>query len=160
MGMTLTSPLTPNWKDKLRPCFTESNSLLTIQLNLVTFYVKGSGFLEVVVTCRVFDIDRLLCVHAIAVASHTRISVYTLASRYYTKDYYMLVYTETIYPVGLQSLWDIPEEVVVRVVLPHVVKKRKRGRPRMSRYPSTGEARKHKNQCLKCGELGHYQKSC
>ena len=30
VGMTLTSPLTPNQEDELRPRFTESNSLLTI----------------------------------------------------------------------------------------------------------------------------------
>ena len=81
--------------------------MLTIQLNLVMFHVKGGGILEVVVnihnltcTCRVFDIDRLPCVHAIAAVSYARVRVYTLASHYYTKDFYMLAYTETIYPVG------------------------------------------------------------
>ena len=166
-ALGLTSPLTPKREDELRPRFTESNSLLTIQLNPVTLHVKGTGILEVVVnihnlncTCRVFDIDRLLCVHAIEAASHARVSVYTLVSRYYTKDYHMLAYMETIYLVGSQSQWDVPEEINASVVLPRVVKERKRRRPRMSRYPFVGEARKHKNRCLKYGELGHYQKSC
>ena len=99
--------------------------MLKIQLNPVTFHVKKCGFLKAVVninnltcTCRVFDIDRLPCVHTITVASHARVSVYTLASHYYMKDYYMLTYAKTIYPVGSQSLWDVPEEVAARVVLP------------------------------------------
>lgn len=46
------------------------------------------------------------------------------------------------------------------VVLPRVVKERNRGRLRMSRYSSAGEERKRNNRCLKCGKLGHYQKSC
>ncbi|KAL5564836.1 hypothetical protein UlMin_028000 [Ulmus minor] len=167
VGMTLTSLLTLNLEDELRPRFMESNSLLTIQLNSVMFHVKGGGILEAVgnihnltCTCHIFDIDRLPCVHAIAAASHAHVSVYTFTSRYYTKYFYMLAYAETIYLVGSQSQWDVLEEVAARVFLPRIVKERKRGRPRMSRYPSAGEARKHKNRCLKCGQLEHYQKSC
>ena len=111
-------------------------------------------------TCCVFDIDRLPYVHTIASVHRACVGVYTLASCYYMKEYYMLTYVDTLYPVRSQSQWDVSKEVAAKVVLPHVIKERKRGRPRMSRYPSTGEARKHKNQCLKCGELGHYQKSC
>ena len=135
MGTSLTSLLTLKQEDELRPHFMESNSLLTNQFHPVTFHVKGGGLDAVVdthnltCTCHVLDIDRLLCVHAIAATSHARVSVYTLASRYYMKDYYMLAYAETIYPVGLQSQWDVPKEVVARVVLPCVVKERKRGRP-------------------------------
>ena len=135
MGMTLTSSLTPNREDELRPHFTESNSLLTIQLNLVTFHVKGGGILEAVVnihnltcTCRIFDIDRLPCVHVIVATSHARVSVYTLASLYYTKYYYMLTYAETIYPVGLQLQWDVSEEVAARVVFPSCSKRKKEGK--------------------------------
>ena len=92
MGLSLTSPLTPNRENELRPYFTESNNLLTSQLNPITFHVKGGGLESVVntdtltCTCRMFDIDRLPCVHSIAAASHARVGVYTLASCYYTKD--------------------------------------------------------------------------
>lgn len=167
MGMTITSPLTLNQEDELGPYFTESNSLLTIQLNPIMFHVKRGGFLEVVVnihnltcTCCIFDIDRLPCVHAIVDASHACVGMYTLASRYYMKDYYILAYTETIYLVGSQLQWDVSEEFAGRVLSPHVVKERNRGRARMSRYPSAVEVRKCKTRYLKCGELEHYQKSC
>ena len=38
------------------------------------------------------DIDRLPCVHAIAVAHHANFNLYTLGSCYYTKPYYVLAY--------------------------------------------------------------------
>ena len=66
----------------------ESNSLLTIQLNPVTFHVKGGGLNFVVnidiltCTCGVFDIDKLLCVHVIVAAHHASVGVYTLATCY------------------------------------------------------------------------------
>ncbi|KAL5559202.1 hypothetical protein UlMin_035413 [Ulmus minor] len=93
-------------------------------LNPVTYHVKG-GELEGVVdifnktcTCKEFDIDKLPCVHAIAAAHHAQVSVYSLVSPYYTKEYYVLAYGETIYPVRSQSQWDVPNEVATRVVLP------------------------------------------
>ncbi|KAL5569282.1 hypothetical protein UlMin_025857 [Ulmus minor] len=146
MSMSLTSPLTLNRENELRPHFMGSNGLLTIQLNPVTY--------------QVFDIDRLPCAHAIAAALHAQVGVYSLVSPYYMKEYYMLAYQQTIYPVGSQSQWDVPDEVVSRVVFPREVKDRKRGRPKNSRYPSAGEFRKRKNRCGKCGQLGHYKKKC
>ncbi|KAL5578638.1 hypothetical protein UlMin_011080 [Ulmus minor] len=103
-------------------------------LNPVTYHVKG-GELEGVVdifnkmcTCKEFDIDKLPCVHAIAAAHHAQVSVYSLVSPYYTKEYYVLAYGETIYPVESQSQWDVPNEVVARIVLPREVKdKREEG---------------------------------
>ncbi|KAL5575228.1 hypothetical protein UlMin_016927 [Ulmus minor] len=142
------------------------NITTTNMLNPVTYHVKG-GELEGVVdifnktcTCKEFDIDKLPCVHAIAAAHHAQVSVYSPVSPYYTKEYYALAYGETIYPVGSQSQWDIPNEVTTRVVLPREVKERKRGRPKTSRFPSVGEFRKRKNRCGKCGAYGHYKKKC
>ncbi|KAL5562523.1 hypothetical protein UlMin_032270 [Ulmus minor] len=146
VSMSLTSPLTLNRENKLRPRFTGSNSMLTIQLNPIMY--------------QVFDIDRLPCAHAIVAALHARVGVYSLVSPYYTKKYYMLAYQQTIYPVGSQSQWDVPDEVVSQVVLPREVKDRKRGRPKNSRYPSAGEFKKRKNRCGKYGQLGHYKKKC
>ncbi|KAL5544667.1 hypothetical protein UlMin_008451 [Ulmus minor] len=93
-------------------------------------------------------------------AHHAQVSVYSLVSPYYTKEYYVLAYGETIYPVGSQSQWDVPNEVATRVVLPREVKERKRGRPKTSRFPLVGEFRKQKNHCGKCGAYGHYKKKC
>ena len=71
IGVGLTSPLTLKREDELRACFAVANGLLTMQLNNVTFHVRG-GVLDRVVntlnstcSCQEFDIDRLPCVHAI-----------------------------------------------------------------------------------------------
>ncbi|KAL5561682.1 hypothetical protein UlMin_031429 [Ulmus minor] len=124
------------WNDRriLRPRFAQSNGRHTSQLNPITYHVKG--------------------------AHHAQVSVYSLVSPYYTKEYYVLAYGETIYPVGSQSQWDVPNEVVARIVLPREVKKKKRGRPKTSRFPSVGEFRMRKNRCGKCGAYGHYKKKC
>ena len=164
--MSLTSPFTPNREKELRSHFTGSKGLLTIHLNPVMYQVKG-GEIDVVVdifnkkcSCKVFDIDRLPCAHAIEVALHGRVGVYSLVSPYYTREYHMLAYQQTIYPVGSQSEWDVQDEVVSWVVFPREVKDRKRGRPKNSRYPSVGEFRERKNHCGKCGQFGHYKKKC
>ncbi|KAL5562200.1 hypothetical protein UlMin_031947 [Ulmus minor] len=166
VAMAITTPLTPSWESKLRPRFAQSNGRHTSQLNPVTYHVK-CGELEGVVaifnktcTCKEFDIDKLPCVHAIATVHHAQVSVYSLVSPYYTKEYYVLAYDETIYSVGSQSQWDVPNEVIARIVLPREVKDKKRGRPKTSRFPSVGEFRKRKNRCDKCGAYRHYKKKC
>ncbi|KAL5574175.1 hypothetical protein UlMin_023772 [Ulmus minor] len=107
--MAITAPLTLSRESEFRPRFAQSNGQHTSQLNPVTYHVKG-GELEGVVdifnktcTCKEFDIDKLLCVHAIAAAHHAQVSVYSLVSPYYTKEYYVFAYGETIYLVGSQS---------------------------------------------------------
>ena len=51
--------------------------------------------------------------------------MYTLASPYYTKEYYTLAYDDTIYPVSSQLQWNVPDKVSAQVVKPHEVKERK-----------------------------------
>ena len=108
IGMGLISPLTLKREDELKPFFAVGNSLVTMQLNNVTYHVRG-GALDGVVntlnsTCsREFDIDKLPCVHAIVAAQKGNFNPYSLASPYYTKEYYKLAYEDTIYPVSLQS---------------------------------------------------------
>ncbi|KAL5553140.1 hypothetical protein UlMin_040541 [Ulmus minor] len=149
VAMAITTPLTLSRESELRPRFAQSNSRHTSRLNPVTYHVK-SGELE----------GMLPCVHVFAAAHHSQVSVYSLVSPYYTKEYYVLAYGETIYLVRSQSQWDVPNEVVARIVLPREVKDKKRGRPKTSRFPSVEEFRKRKNRCGKCGAYGHYKKKC
>ena len=72
-----------------------------------------------------FDIDKLSCVHDIVATQKENFNLYTLASPYYTKEYYMLVYEDTIYLVSSQSQWNVSEEVSAWVVKPCEVKERK-----------------------------------
>ncbi|KAL5582777.1 hypothetical protein UlMin_015219 [Ulmus minor] len=109
VAMTITIPLTPSQEFELRSRFVESNGRHTSQLNPITYHVKGCELEGVVdifnktCTCKEFDIDKLPCVHAVAAVHHAQVSVYSLVSPYYTKEYYVLAYSETIYPVGSQS---------------------------------------------------------
>ncbi|KAL5542415.1 hypothetical protein UlMin_010125 [Ulmus minor] len=91
VAMAITAPLTPSRESEFRPRFAQSNGRHTLQLNPVTYHVKG-GELEGVVdifnktcTCKEFYIDKLPCVHAIAAAHHAQVSFYSLVSPYYTK---------------------------------------------------------------------------
>ncbi|KAL5561532.1 hypothetical protein UlMin_031279 [Ulmus minor] len=166
VAMAIIAPLTPSRESEFKPHFEQSNGRHTSQLNPGTYHVKG-GELEGVVdifnktyTCKEFDIDKLPCVHAIAEAYHAHVSIYSLVSPYYTKEYYVVAYGKTIYLVKVQSQWDVPDEVAARLVFPREVKNKKRRRPKTSRFPSTKEFRKWKNRCNKCGTYGHYKKKC
>ncbi|KAL5557112.1 hypothetical protein UlMin_039348 [Ulmus minor] len=150
IAMAITAPLTPSQESVFRPRFAQSNGRHTLQLYQVTYHVKGD--LKVWWT---FSTRRT---HAKSLI--LTMSIYSLVSPYYTKEYYALTYGETIYPVGSQSQWDVPNEVATRVVLPREVKERKRERPKTSRFPSVVEFRKWKNRCGKCGAYRHYKKKC
>ncbi|KAL5548777.1 hypothetical protein UlMin_004008 [Ulmus minor] len=110
MGMSFTSLLTPKREDEIRPRFTESNSLLIQQLNPVTFHVKVPG-LEVVV-----DTHKMTC-----------------TCRAFDIDTLPCVHAITATHHAPQ--WNVPDEVSNKVVLPRVVKDKKRGMPKTSRYP-------------------------
>ena len=50
IDMGLTSPLTPKREGELRPRFTVANGLVTIQLNNLTYHVRGGALDGVVDT--------------------------------------------------------------------------------------------------------------
>lgn len=58
--------------------------------------------------CRVFDIDKISCIHALAAAGHLQLLdigslVYSLCYEYYLTYRWLLAYTETVYPVPPKS---------------------------------------------------------
>ena len=72
----------------------------------------------------------------------------------------MLAYAETIYPVPSENEWtSIPEAITTMKVLEPDMETR-RGRPRMSRFPSQGELPKKNYKCSLCGAFGHNAKRC
>ncbi|XP_024010763.1 uncharacterized protein LOC112086191 [Eutrema salsugineum] len=112
--------------------------------------LDGKSYLVNLVTksceCRMFDIDKIPCVHAIAatiammwMSSRRRdIHIFDLCSRYYLIDTWALAYCRTIYMVPHHSTWIIPEEVGNLVVYPPDYTK-KSGRKKEKRFSSTGE---------------------
>lgn len=88
-------------------------------------------------TCRVYDIDKIPCEHALAAAKKRRnISEVTLVHPYYTKNYWCNAYAESISPedVELESPIDIANK---RCLPPD--ERRGAGRPKKSRYLSALE---------------------
>ena len=88
-----------------------SNVLFAYSLNAQEFTMRGYGpdalvnLVRKTCSCKVFDIKRLPCPHALAALKHqwkpdfgSRIYM-ELCSPLYMTDHYMLAYSETIYPV-------------------------------------------------------------
>ncbi|XP_030479270.1 uncharacterized protein LOC115696511 [Cannabis sativa] len=107
-------------------------------------------------TCKVFHIEKLPCIHAIAAAGkaqpqNTGELLYSMCSQYYTSEYWLLAYAETIYPVPPNSQWtDIPEDILaIQVIAPPEDKTI--GRPRTNRIASKGEFLKKQYNCGACG---------
>ncbi|XP_020417870.1 uncharacterized protein LOC109948619 [Prunus persica] len=69
-------------------------------------------------SCRKFQLEQLPCKHVVAVCRFLKVNVYAKASRYYTQKTWMDAYSDSIYPVQPHGIWDIPEDVRSRVVLP------------------------------------------
>ena len=162
------TPLTVKAEEIVRERFIKASGMNVFQLNRFEYEVIGKDNNGVVdfgqksCSCRVFDIDRLPCVHALAACEQAQIQVYDLCSDYYKLSTWTLAYAETIYPVPSQVDWDTPDdEVMTKVVPPDVPKKR--GRATTQRIPSIGEGRrrrKRRRRCELCGDLGHTKKKC
>ena len=141
----MTTTITSKREVILRGIFDEAGSLTPYHLNENEYCVMDGDFNACVnlmtrsCKCRVFDIDKILCIHAIAAASlyrpqHTGAYVYSLCSEYYTLYYWMLAYAKTIYPIPPKLQWhNIPEEIrAIKVVEPNV--KIFKMRPRITRF--------------------------
>ncbi|XP_073313541.1 uncharacterized protein [Primulina huaijiensis] len=123
-----TRHLTPWAKTTLRSRFIESQKMEVIQMTTFEYHVIGVGHDAVVelnrrtCRCRVFDIDRLPCAHAIAATGYHGIDIYELFSHYYTTNVWALAYTETIYPIPPSEEWNIPAGIDYLILLPPKVR--------------------------------------
>ncbi|XP_034197459.1 uncharacterized protein LOC117612938 [Prunus dulcis] len=62
-------------------------------------------------SCKKFQLEQLPCKHVVAVCRFLKLNVYSMASRYYTRNTWLDAYSFTIYLVQPQELWVIPEDV-------------------------------------------------
>ncbi|XP_010523542.1 PREDICTED: uncharacterized protein LOC104801857 [Tarenaya hassleriana] len=88
--------------------------------------------------CKMFDVDRYPCSHAIAAAHMIGKGdmIYELCSEYYRRDTWRMAYQETVYPVPDCCDWKLPSSIADVVVLPPIVEeKRASGRPKQNRFP-------------------------
>ncbi|XP_073304179.1 uncharacterized protein [Primulina huaijiensis] len=148
-----TTTLTPSTEAILRANFTLSQRLKASQLNAFEYQVYGDGKDEVVnlsdrsCSCRVFQIDKIPCAHAIAAIYGAKLDLYDFNSPYYSSQMWALAYADTIYPVPIANEWNIPDHFKYNVLSPDV--KRKRGRAQKERILSIGEfGRKLTKKCF------------
>ncbi|KAL5567110.1 hypothetical protein UlMin_030274 [Ulmus minor] len=144
------SPLTPLMEEKVRERWNEAENFKVNQLNAMEFDVRGD-LIEALVdlgrrscSCKVFDLEKLPCSHAIAACNSVKMDLYSFCVQCYKLDAWVVAYQGTIYPVSSESEWEVPDEVKNFTVLPPNVKFHK-GRPKRKRFPSVGEV-KHKKK--------------
>ncbi|XP_062075860.1 uncharacterized protein LOC133779986 [Humulus lupulus] len=58
-----------------------------------------------------FQMDQLPCAHAIAVFKEMNQDPYQYCSPYYTKEDMVATYKESVYPLGNEDTWQIPEHI-------------------------------------------------
>ncbi|XP_073049412.1 uncharacterized protein [Primulina eburnea] len=98
-----TKTLTPSTKAILRANFTLSQRLKASQLDAFEYTLYGDGNDEVVnlsdrsCSCRVFQIEKITCAHAIAAIYGTKLDLYDFCSPYYSSQMWALSYADTIY---------------------------------------------------------------
>ncbi|KAG7559351.1 Zinc finger PMZ-type [Arabidopsis thaliana x Arabidopsis arenosa] len=137
------------------------------QVNQHVFEVKGGTLVHVVnletrdCTCRVFNITKIPCAHAIAAAKHINLNEYDYVDTLYSNKRWTLAYSESIYPVGDRTQWEVPPDVAAFVCRPPSSRVPS-GMPKKKRIPSGWEygksARNYK--CRRCGQNGHNKSSC
>ena len=105
-----------------------------------------------------FDLDHILCAHAIVACRYGNMSCYTLCSQYYMKNSLISSYLKSIYPTGNNKDWIISKDIHYRVVLPQK-NRQPTGKPRNERICSGGEVTRTRC-CGRCGDYGHNRKTC
>ncbi|XP_010484974.1 PREDICTED: uncharacterized protein LOC104763274 [Camelina sativa] len=89
-------------------------------------------------TCRVFDVLKVPCCHALAARGVLQIDIYTLIGEFYFVEPWRKKYSQIIMSVPKERDNDIPEAVTVEAVNPPRTK-RGGGRPKKKRIPSQRE---------------------
>ncbi|EOA14825.1 hypothetical protein CARUB_v10028135mg [Capsella rubella] len=115
-------------------------------------------------SCRVFDVLKVPCCHALAARCVRGVDIYSLVDYPYFIEPWQKRYEALIMPVPDERDTDIPP-VVHEVPVNPPKEKRGGGRPRKKRIPSQGEKRRVKKRvkpirCGRCNGTGHNRKTC
>ena len=110
-------------------------------------------------SCRRFDVDEIPCAHALAYIRDNSLMSKDFMSPYFTKEKMLACYAGSIMPFPSREQWQIPEEILCKVVLPPLVAP-KSGRPRKRRHRNHFEGpRKIVCHCSSCGEANHNKRT-
>ncbi|PON62409.1 Zinc finger, PMZ-type [Parasponia andersonii] len=160
--MESNKPLTTKIEKKLEDHIEAAKTLTVQPLSYYEFYVMdgdrdGQVNLQTkTCSCRRFDLISLPCTHVLAATLSRRINPYSLCSWYYTVDAWLCSYAETIYPVGNEEEWDVPDNISRYMVEPPPYKP-KAGQLKTKRTKSKGEKiimQRH------CSGKGHNRATC
>ncbi|XP_059306239.1 uncharacterized protein LOC132057629 [Lycium ferocissimum] len=104
------------------------NKLLAHQIANYKFKIIGHGIVTIDLqsrscTCRVFDLDKIPCPHAMAAlrvqyGDDFGRRIYDYSSPYYKVENYIIAYCEEIYPVPSEESWEVPLEILEREIPP------------------------------------------
>ncbi|XP_062105306.1 uncharacterized protein LOC133816962 [Humulus lupulus] len=97
-------------------------------------------------SCRRFDLTGLPCEHALAGARDRVISPYSLCSIFYTVEAWLSSYGGSVYTLGNEESWVIPNDIGSMMIAPPLVKQ-KAGRPKKKRRLSKGEKNSKQHRC-------------
>ncbi|XP_008238611.1 PREDICTED: uncharacterized protein LOC103337228 [Prunus mume] len=165
LALNCTTTLCPNFgEDKLRNRLEDVARMNVVKVNNAQFNVLDDdmdGLVDLTnnhCSCRMFQLEQLPCKHVVAVCCFLKVNVYSKASRYYTRNTWMNAYSDIIYQVQPHGMWDIPEDVRSRVVLPPMARVMP-GRRKKIRIPSQGEGT-IRRKCSRCGSAGHNKSTC
>ena len=100
---------------KLSPCWD--------QIANYKFSVTGHGEVATVdlqrrtCTCRIFDLDKIPCPHAMAAirsqhGDDFRNHIYLFSSPYYLVEKYIMAYCQKIHPVSTEDSWIVPLNII------------------------------------------------
>ena len=131
------------------------------------FHVLGGGLKEGIIdiherncSCRVFQLDQLVCAHAIVACLTIRVDYISFCSDYYSKDSLVMTYAEPVEPVSDITDWDIPKEIQEIKVNPPI-EAPPPGRRLELRIPSIGEDVNRKIvRCGRYNQSGHNRNKC
>ncbi|KAH9671275.1 SWIM-type domain-containing protein [Citrus sinensis] len=164
---SMTTRLT-TWADEIvTERRTIAERMIVLPVSPHRFQVIGGGLKEGLVdlqkrtcSCRVFQLDQLVCAHAIAACLTHRVDFINLCSDFYTTESLAMAYAQPVEPVGDVADWEVPDEIQEMQVYP-LVEAPPPGHLKELRIPSAGEDVDRRTvRCGRCHELGHNRKRC
>ncbi|XP_015388038.2 uncharacterized protein LOC107177969 [Citrus sinensis] len=167
MAESMTTRLT-TWADEIvTERRTIAERMIVRPMSPYRFQVIGGGLKEGLVDlqkrtcfCRVFQLDQLVCAHAIAACLTHRVDFINLCLDFYTTESLAMTYAQPVEPVGDVADWEVPDEIQEMQVYPPV-EAPPPGRRKELRIPSAGEDVDRRTiRCGRCHELGHNRKRC
>ncbi|XP_070011130.1 uncharacterized protein [Nicotiana sylvestris] len=113
-------------------------------------------------SCGQFQLDELLCAHALTALRHRNETYENYCSPYYTKESLLRTYEIIVNLLPDESKWNVPQHICDEVVNPPMGEKRQPGRRQKERYKTYDElkSKKYKVSCGNCGGERHNKRSC